>query len=85
MAQKWYEKPIYRSNFSIRIGKDGKIYIRHSEWDKNIYIGPYDTMIDANNVMDAYVKASKIGPLDRHCNEYAVSSVHVENDKLFFI
>ena len=56
--KKWFELPMKKENFSI-IEKDNKFYSHYSEWKENIYIGPYDTEKELNQVIDMYVKETK--------------------------
>ena len=79
----WYRKPIERAAFSIKEGKDGKFYAHHNEWSKRIWIGPYKTKDDANQVINDYVMESLKGNLYGK-KESSIHSTIIENDKLFF-
>ena len=84
MDKKWYEKVITKDDFITRQGKDGNLYVRHNGWGNNIYIGPYSTDKDVNEVICSYIKASEIAPLHKHCNLKEISHVVIEDDNLFF-
>ena len=80
----WYKRPIERSAFTSKKAKDGKYYVRHIEWAERIWIGPYDTLKDANKIIDSYVEKSSIEPLNRIITDNGVHSVYIEDVKSFF-
>lgn len=79
----WYKRPIERKAFSYRKGKDNKLYVRHNEWSKHTWIGPYNTKNDVDRIIDSYVSESLKAPLDRKVN-YKIHSVIVEDETKFF-
>lgn len=80
----WYMKPIFKSDFISRKAKDGKYYVRHKEWAKEIWIGGYDTIKDVDKIIDSYVKQSSIAPLNRITSSDEIHSVYISNEKTFF-
>ena len=80
----WYKRPLERNEFSYRKAKDNKFYVRHKEWSKKTWIGPYDTEHDVNVIVTSYVLESLKEPLDRKTNKN-IHSICVENDNVFFI
>ena len=79
----WYKRPLERSEFYYRKAINDKLYVRHEEWAKHTWIGPYDTKKDVENVVDAYVRESFKAPLDRKENRN-IHSITVENEPQFF-
>ncbi len=79
----WYKRPIKREAFSSRLGADGKLYVHHCEWSKNIWIGPYKTKKDVDEIIDSYIKESLKAPLDRKTNKN-IHSITVEDETKFF-
>jgi hypothetical protein len=81
----WYKKPIERSAFISRKGKDGNLYVRHKEWSEKIYIGPYTTKKEVKDIIDSYVNKSAEKPLNKIVSENDIHSVYVDNLKEFFV
>lgn len=79
----WYRKPLNRVDFITRKGKDNKYYVHHNEWSKVIWIGPYDSTIDTESIIDSYLEESSKAPLDRKVND-KIHSIHIENYEEFF-
>lgn len=80
----WYRRPIEKDAFITRTSKNGKIYAHHREWAENIWIGPYASKKDVENVIDAYVKESLKRPLDK-TQTNLIHSVFIENTENFFL
>lgn len=80
----WYKKPIERNAFISREGKDGKHYARHKEWSKEIWVGPYNTIQEVDELIDSYVRESEKEPLNRITINHGIHSVYVDDIKTFF-
>ena len=80
----WYKRPIERGAFTSRKAKDGKYYVRHIEWCEKIWIGPYKSMKDVDNIIDSYVEKSSIAPLNRITSDSEIHSVYIEDANKFF-
>jgi len=76
---KWYEKPISKDDFVSMTDKNGKVYGRHKEWKKTIWIGPYDTDEELSKVIASYVSVTK-KPFG---NRKEIKNIHsiIMNDK----
>lgn len=55
---------IQKSDF-IKKESDGNFYAQHKEWKKNIWIGPYSTEKELDNVINSYVTETKKDILHR--------------------
>ena len=80
----WYQRPIERSAFTSRKAKNGKHYVRHKEWAEKIWIGPYNTLKDVDEIIDSYVKMSAVAPLNRITSNREIHSVYIEDINKFF-
>ena len=80
----WYKRPIERDAFTTRKAKDGKYYVRHVEWAEAIWIGPYRTTKDCDDIINSYVKKSFVKPLDKITSDREIHSVYVDNADKFF-
>lgn len=81
----WYKRPIERSAFLSRKAKNGEYYIKHNEWSQHIWIGPYNTMKEVNDIIDSYIETSSVKPLDKVTSkENKIHSVCIENLDEFF-
>ena len=80
----WYKRPIERSAFISRKAKDGKHYVRHVEWAERIWIGPYNTIEDVDDIINSYVEKSADKPLDRITPNREIHSVYVDDVNSFF-
>jgi hypothetical protein len=80
----WYKKPIDKNHFSYKKGKDGKYYVTHNEWSKHTWIGPYNTIQDAHNVIKEYESLSNEEPLNRLNIKTHIHSVYIDEPKEFF-
>lgn len=80
----WYRRPIEREAFTSRKAKDGKYYVRHIEWAERIWIGPYRTLKDCDDIINSYVVTSNIKPLDRISPDREIHSVYVNDVNKFF-
>lgn len=80
----WYKRKLEASEFEIKQGKNNLFYVRHKEWSNVVFIGPYNTKLDALNIVGAYIVASTHGDL-RFFDNSKVHSLTVDNPKTFFI
>ena len=80
----WYKRPIEREAFISKKAKDGKYYVRHIEWSDKIWIGPYHTNKDAEEIIDSYVTKSSVTPLNKITSDKEIHSVYIENANTFF-
>lgn len=80
----WYQKPINSEDFTSRLSKDGKFYVRHKEWHNTIWIGPYSSKKDVEDIIASYVEESLKAPLNRKMDINKVHSIHIENELSFF-
>ena len=79
----WYRRPLKADEFISKLAKNGRYYVRHNEWGKTIWIGPYKDIKDVNNIIKSYVIESLKGPLNRKYNE-EIHSVIIEDPDAFF-
>lgn len=79
----WYKRPIERTDFHYRKGKDGKLYVQHNEWSKKTWIGPYDNKTEVENIVESYVMESLKAPLHRKTNSN-IHSITVDDEPRFF-
>ena len=79
----WYRRPLDHSEFFSREGKDGKFYVHHKEWAKRVWIGPYDNITDAKEIINSYVLESCKDTLDKKPTNN-IHSIIVENESNFF-
>jgi hypothetical protein len=79
----WYRRPLEREEFTFRKAKNASYYVRHIEWGKHVWIGPYKTIDDVNGIINAYLEESLKEPLDRksNCN---IHSITVDDETAFF-
>ena len=79
----WYKRPLDRTEFVFRLAKNGKYYIKHKEWANGIWIGPYTSVVDVENIITSYLVESLKQPLDRKVNSN-IHSVTIEKEADFF-
>lgn len=79
----WYRRQLDRKEFTYNKGQDGKFYIQHNEWHKTIFVGPYKTVHEAEDVINSYIAESKKINLDKKVDS-RVHSVQIENYNEFF-
>jgi NAD(P)H-nitrite reductase large subunit len=79
----WYKRPLDKSEFSYKLAKNERYYVRHKEWGRTTWIGPYRTLESVNDVIESYVIESLKTTLDKkvHSN---VHSVTIDNPEEFF-
>lgn len=80
----WYKRPIEREAFIYKRRKNGSFYIKHKEWANNIWIGPYKSKDEVENIINSYVEKSALSPLDRVKNNKNIHSVYIDNTESFF-
>lgn len=73
---KWFELPIQKSDFKTKT-IDKQHYAQHKEWNKRVWIGPYDSKKELDKVILLYVDEMKKNVLER--NLYNVHSVIIED------
>lgn len=78
----WYRRPLSRSEFMFKIAKNGRYYVRHKEWGKGIWIGPYRNTVDVEAVIGSYLEESLKGSLDRVVDS-KIHSVIMDDDNDF--
>ena len=79
----WYKRPLERSEFRIKLAKDGNYYVRHKEWGRTTWIGPYDGLSAVHAVIESYVVESLKDSLDKKVDS-SVHSVIIDNPETFF-
>ena len=79
----WYRRPLLWDEFEVKRAKNERYYVRHHEWGKHIWIGPYKLQADAEDVIDSYVEESRKGNLDRKADNN-IHSVIIDNEEEFF-
>ena len=79
----WFKRPLEKNEFSYKLAKNGKYYVKHKEWGSNIWIGPYHSMENVNQIIESYVIESLKAPLDKKTNS-EVHSVIIDNPENFF-
>ena len=80
----WFKRPLAFEEFICKEGRDNNYYVRHKEWGKRIWIGPYSSKKDAEKIIKAYVAESIKAPLDTKVNN-KVHSIIIENAEKFFL
>ena len=79
----WYKRPLDHSEFLTKKGKDGNFYVRHNEWSKTVFIGPYTTTDETREIIDSYVNTSlKLGGVE-HKVDSRVHSIIIQNPDEF--
>ena len=78
----WYKRPLKREEFKIRCGKDERYYVRHDEWSKRTYIGPYFTRFTADKIINSYITESLKGPLSLKPSS-EIHSVIIDDENFF--
>jgi hypothetical protein len=79
----WYKRPLESSEFITKKGKDGNFYVKHNEWSKTIWIGPYSSTEETRSIIDSYVDTSlKLGI--EHKVDSRVHSITIDNPDDFF-
>ena len=79
----WYKRPLDKNEFSYKLAKNGRYYVRHKEWSARTWIGPYKEVKDANSIIESYVVESLKGPLDKKYSS-DIHSVIIDNPAEFF-
>lgn len=79
----WYKRPLERSEFMFRLAKNGRYYIKHKEWGKGIWIGPYTNVVDVEAIIASYLTESLKTTLDKKVNSN-IHSVIINDEKEFF-
>lgn len=68
-------KTFLKENFSFK-EHEGKIYIHYDEWSQDVFVGPVDSMEDAEKVIETYVEGNGKNILD--VTPCAVHSIVIE-------
>lgn len=79
----WYRRQLDKEEFTYRQGKDGRYYVQHHEWHETIYVGPYKSVNEAEDIIDSYVTESQKIHLDKKLDS-RIHSVKIENLEDFF-
>jgi hypothetical protein len=79
----WYRRPLSRTEFMFKLAKNGRYYVRHKEWSRGIWIGPYRNTVDVESVIGSYLEESLKGGLDKVVNSQ-IHSVVIEDENDFF-
>ena len=79
----WYKRPLSESEFRFKLAKDGNYYVRHNEWGKTTWIGPYDGLPSVDAVIHSYVVESLKDSLDKKVDS-SVHSIIIDNPEEFF-
>lgn len=79
----WYKRPLTKEEFSYKLAKNGRYYVRHKDWSEKVWIGPYRNTEDIKAVVQSYVTESLKGSLMRKYDE-SIHSVIIDNPKEFF-
>jgi hypothetical protein len=80
----WYKRPLFENEFVVKTGRNKKLYIRHNEWSKNIFIGPYNNLDETSEIIKSYIDASLEINLNKKLDS-RVSSIRIEHPEDFFI
>ena len=68
----WYRRPLDKNEFSTHFSNNGNWYIRHKEWSKHIFIGPYKTIKNCNDIYLQKIKIYK----NFHANIIFLTYIH---------
>jgi hypothetical protein len=79
----WYKRPLGKEEFSHKLAKNGRYYVRHNEWSSHVWIGPYRNMEDVKSIIDSYVVESLKNDLSKKYDEN-IHSVIIDNPEEFF-
>lgn len=79
----WYRRPLDKSEFSHKLAKNGRYYVRHKEWSESVWIGPYRNIEDVKAVVDSYMVESLKNNLEKKCDS-SIHSVIIDNPEEFF-
>lgn len=63
--KQWWELPMKKTLFKTEKYK-GKFYGQYEGWSENVWIGPYDTEKQLNDVIKSYVEETKKPVMDRN-------------------
>ena len=80
----WYKRPLFENEFVVRTGRDKKLYVQHNEWSKRIFVGPYNTIDEANEIIKSYIDVSIGNSLTKKLDK-RVRSLVIESPEEFFI
>jgi hypothetical protein len=79
----WYKRPLDKSEFSYKLAKNGRYYVRHKEWGNTVWVGPYTTIDAAERIIESYVVESLKDTLDKKADS-SIHSVIIDNPEEFF-
>ena len=78
----WWRKEINEEDFTIYKYKN-KFYAQHKDWDKEIYIGAYDSLDIVKDVIQKeYAEDSRLPLLQRSLDTSRIHSVIIKNAKM---
>ena len=86
----WYKKKLNKNDFSTIKGKNGKLYLRHKDWEPWLYVGGYDDEKICDEIICSYVTNSAMNnsiakPLTKSTNITAKIHTVIIYDKDFFV
>ena len=76
---KWFHRELKKNEFEIK-EYEGFFYGRHYEWKKNIWIGKYSTQKEVEQIINDYVKNSRLKKTERKINTDRIHSIIIEID-----
>ena len=79
----WYKRPLSKEEFSHKLAKNGRYYVRHNEWSSHVWIGPYRNIEDVKTIINSYVVESLKNDLSKKYDEN-IHSVIIDNPEEFF-
>lgn len=62
--KQWWQLPMKKTLFKTK-KHEGKFYGQYEGWNECVWIGPYDTEKQLNDVIKSYVEETKKPPMDR--------------------
>lgn len=80
----WWKRPLEAEEFISKLAKNGRWYVRHKEWSKNTWIGPYKEQSSCQDIINSYVLKSLECNLLGRTLPSGIHSVIIENPQEFF-
>ena len=80
----WWKRPLEADEFTSKLAKNGRWYVRHKEWSKNTWIGPYKEHSSCQGIINSYVLRSLECNLIGKTLPNGIHSVIIDNPKDFF-
>ena len=79
----WFRRPLGENEFTHKLAKNGRYYVRHKEWSERVWIGPYRDINDVKTIIQSYVVESLKSNLDKKMDS-SIHSVIIDNPEEFF-